>query len=329
MRRFSGRTAFTLIELLVVIAIIGVLIGLLLPAVQKVREAANRMKCANNLKQITLAAHNYHAIHEAFPIGMSTTPATSAYWYLPTVFWPQAILPYIEGGNVYKLEDFAQGVGNAAWYTNNAPAHQSVIKTYQCPSDDVGVFGNVASDPLIVNWSRSSYAACFSADGTWMEPNVPNSWDAGNNSAANNPSVTSGKRALFNVNVRKSVRDVIDGTANTVAFSEMISGTSGTGDLRGYWWGYFGAQYSHMRAPNSPLNDRLVGSYCVNTKRGSPCDNSSPYWTTVLISARSYHTGGVNAALADGSVRFISNAIDQNVWIGLGSINGGEIPGDF
>jgi prepilin-type N-terminal cleavage/methylation domain-containing protein/prepilin-type processing-associated H-X9-DG protein len=329
MPRPSRRFGFTLIELLVVIAIIGVLIGLLLPAVQKVREAASRMKCANNLKQMALAAHNYHATHEAFPLGMSTTPATSAYWYLPTIYWPQAIFPFIEQGNVYRLQDFTQGVGNPAWYTNNAAAHQSVIKGYQCPSDDVGVFGNAATDPQIVNWSRSSYAACFSADGTWMEPNVTNGWDTGNSTAASNPSVTSGKRALFNVNVKKQVRDVIDGTSNTVAFSELISGPTETGDVRGYWWGYFGAQYSHMRAPNSPLNDRLVSGFCFNTKPAAPCDTTSPYWTTVLISARSYHPGGVNAALADGSVRFISNAIDQNLWIGLGSINGGEILGEF
>jgi prepilin-type N-terminal cleavage/methylation domain-containing protein/prepilin-type processing-associated H-X9-DG protein len=321
------RRAFTLIELLVVVAIIGVLIALLLPAVQKVREAANRARCMNNLKQIALGAHNYHDSQDSFPMGMRTTPQNNAYWYMPTVFWSQALLPFIELDSLYRLQDFTVGVGNAAWYTNNSAAQQHIIKLYQCPSDNVGYFSN-SGEPFS-NWTRSNYAACFSADGTWMEPNVPNGWDTGNSNPAYNPSVTSGKRALFNVNVKRAIRDITDGTSNTVAFSEMISGPDQTADSRGYWWGYFGAQYSHQRAPNSPLKDRLVSPFCVNSKPGAPCDTTSPFWTTVLISARSYHTGGVNACLADGSVRFVSNSVDQNVWVGLASIGSGETLGDY
>lgn len=322
------RHGFTLIELLVVIAIIAILIGLLLPAVQKVREAANRTKCMNNLKQIVLATHNYHDAFETFPMGMRTT-GTPAYYYQPTIFWPQAIMPYLEQDNLYRLHDFTVGVSTPAWFVNNAVAHRTVVKGYQCPSDAVGFFANSPVDPLIVNWTRSSYAACFSADGTWMEPKVSNLWDDCNNDAALNPSVLSGKRALYNINVKRAIRDVTDGTSHTVAFAEIISGPDGTPDLRGYWWGYFGAQYSHKGQPNTPLNDRMY-SNCVNTKTGAPCDTTSPCWTTVELAARSYHNGGVNAALADGSVRFVVNRVAPVVWIGLGSINGGEIaPDDY
>jgi prepilin-type N-terminal cleavage/methylation domain-containing protein/prepilin-type processing-associated H-X9-DG protein len=323
----SRRAAFTLIELLVVIAIIAILIGLSLPAVQKVRAAAARIQCANNLKQIGLAAQNYHGTYDSFPVGLKSQPAPGIY-YTPTIFWPQALMPFLELDNLYRQQDFTDGVATAAWYANNNAAQRTVIKSYQCPADNPGVFEGTG-EPFS-GWTRSNYVACYSADGTWVEPQAPQNRDGCNNDPAQNPSVTSGKRALFNINVRKGIRDVTDGTSNTAAFSEVISGPSHTPDLRGYWWGYFGAQYTHMRPPNSPLNDRLWNGWCVNTNPQAPCDTTAACWTTLIIAARSYHGGGVNVALADGSVHFVGNGISQSSWIALGSINGGEVLGsDF
>jgi hypothetical protein len=188
--------------------------------------------------------------------------------------------------------------------------------------------GAATGEPFTA-WTRSNYAACYSADGGWIEPNAPQNRDACNNNPALNPSVNSGLRALFNFNVTHRLADVVDGTSNTAAVAEVISGPTNTEDIRGYWWGYFGAAYVHLRPPNSPLNDRLIGLYCVNTKRGVPCDTTAACWSTVSLSARSYHIGGVNLVLVDGSVRFVSQGINQATWTALGSINGGEVVGDY
>src|SRR5262249_10885442 len=160
---FSRGKAFTLIELLVVIAIIGILIGLLLPAVQKVREAANRIRCGNNLKQIGLACHNYHSSHEALPPGYRATaviPGTSPGWA-----WGAYLLPYMEQDAVYRAIVFSQPVeGNAVI--------QTVIKSYLCPSDPTPatpfpvVNGGGAA---IASAGPASYVACVGGDETGVE----------------------------------------------------------------------------------------------------------------------------------------------------------------
>lgn len=140
---------------------------------------------------------------------------------------------------------------------------------------------------------------------------------------ANNPAT---QRALFNWNVFRGIRDVIDGTSHTVALSELIAGPSGSADLRGLWVSDLGIGYSHLRTPNSAIPDQLLGGrYCDSRKRKAPCVGNSPCWSTVIYAARSYHPGGVNAALTDGSVRFFSDTINASVWIGLASIDGQEV----
>jgi prepilin-type N-terminal cleavage/methylation domain-containing protein/prepilin-type processing-associated H-X9-DG protein len=324
------RPGFTLIELLVVIAIIAVLIALLLPAVQKVREAANRAKCQNNLKQLILAEHNYHGVNGVF------TPGSWA--KLPDIrstvgsgqlihHWTMYIWPYIEQDSLGSLYNWSIGFRGASFITVNGPAFRNFVKLYQCPSDQPGVFGNEPGfSPGCDGFTRSNYVACHSPNGTLMEKGV-SAFDAACNNA-NNPAT---KKSLFNWNVVRGFRDVTDGTSNTVALSEVITGANMTPDLRGIWFTDLGIGYSHLRTPNSPLPDQLLGGvYCNNSKPKAPCNGSSPCWSTLLIAARSYHTGGVNAAMADGSVRFFADAINAQTWINLASIASDDVlTGDY
>ncbi|MGE3806808.1 MAG: DUF1559 domain-containing protein [Gemmataceae bacterium] len=323
------RRGFTLIELLVVIAIIGVLIGLLLPAVQKVREAANRARCTNNLKQLALALHNYNGTHRVFPPGSWAAKPdnrSSQGGGQAVHNWTMYVWPYIELDNMARQYDWNVGFRGTNFMTVNGPIFKTRIALYQCPSDQAGVFGNEPGfSPGIDGFTRSNYVGCHSPDGSLMEKGVTN-FDASCNNA-NNPAT---KRALFNWNVLRRVEDVTDGTSNTVALSEVIAGPTNTADLRGMWITDLGIGYTHLRTPNSSIPDRLLGGvYCNNSKPKAPCTGTSPCWSGLINAARSNHPGGVNAAMADGSVRFVTDNIDAATWIGLGSIDGGEVLGDY
>lgn len=331
-RSLRKRPAFTLVELLVVIAIIGILVALLLPAIQAAREAARRSECQNKLKQIAIAAQNYHAAKRIFPIGMETKPPPGIYGN-PLINWTQAIMPFMEMDDIQNvvtnLADRGIGPGDSEWYSEGQLAFKTVIPSYLCPSDDAGVVTVTHSSEPIKGWTRSNYVACFSADGPWVAPKALQDLDKCNESATQNPSVKSGKRALFNINVKKSAKDVSDGTSKTVAFSECIAGTSGTTDCRGYWWGYHGTHFTGMRPPNTSIKDRLLFNGCNKSDPNTPpCDVNATCWTTLIIAVRSNHPGGVNASRADGSVQFVTDSIDQDVWIGMCSINGEEVLSD-
>jgi prepilin-type N-terminal cleavage/methylation domain-containing protein/prepilin-type processing-associated H-X9-DG protein len=322
LRLRPAQAGFTLVELLVVIAIIGILIALLLPAVQAAREAARRMQCTNNLKQIMLGMHNYHAAHQYFPPGsLAYDPNNRASWGRAAVHhWTMFLWPYVELNNLAQAYNWNVGFRGPDCDNVNGKIFRTVIPLYQCPSDNPGVYGNESPLPTD-GYTRSNYVACHSPDGFIMEKGITN-FDKSCNEA-NNPAR---KRALFNWNVFRGIRDVRDGTSNTVAVSELIAGRSGSADLRGLWVSDLGIGYSHLRTPNSPVPDQLLGGrYCDCSKRKAPCVGNSPCWSGVIYAARSYHAGGVNAALADGSVRFFSDSIDGALWIGLASIDDGEV----
>jgi prepilin-type N-terminal cleavage/methylation domain-containing protein/prepilin-type processing-associated H-X9-DG protein len=280
MRVRTPRIAFTLIELLVVIAIIGILLGLLLPAVQKVREAASRLKCTNNLKQIGLACHNYHDAHNALPSGYTTA---NSYFdgendVSPGWAWGAYLLPYIEQGNLYQQIHFDQPVESAV----NAAAVRQLVAIYLCPSDQTppGPFG-VADGfgaPL-AQMAPSSYAACVGND----QDDV----------------FAATGQGVFYRNSQIRFLQITDGLSQTVMIGEKTWAYA-----PGVWAGVpNGAFMPRGMGNHNPGNSSLQApglvlahAHLINTT--SDTDGG-------LDDFSSLHVGGANFLFADGSVHFI------------------------
>ena len=301
--RASPRSAFTLIELLVVIAIIAVLIALLLPAVQAAREAARRIQCTNNLKQLALATQNYHDIHGRFPIGsLGHDPITGLY---PANAYRQpfivGMLPFIEAGtlfNAYNMMLQFEAI-------DNQTVRAAAIATFNCPSDTPQVFFKATTDQDVkgnygVNWGQ----------GTFFVPIL---------------------KGPFWLAYGSSIAEITDGTSNTLEIMELIQTPSPSVaaiDRRGRMWNDDAGCYqvSTLLAPNSPLPDVTV---CLNNPTpNTPCTNSptsAASTQTFTLGSRSRHPGGVNASLCDGSVRFFKNTVNLATWKALSSSAGGEV----
>ncbi|HEY1192205.1 MAG TPA: DUF1559 domain-containing protein [Gemmata sp.] len=343
------RRGFTLIELLVVIAIIAVLIGLLLPAVQKVREAAARMKCQNNLKQLSLALHNYEGSVGALPPAFTGDPGGSG---LPGYFFSWSVLaqlsPYLEQTAIYNRMDLTQPMYAPPAYTISAANQFAVVQKvpiFLCPSDR-GVA--VSSAYGVTDMGPTNYAACLGS-GVAVGTGTPGSpW---------------GADGAFQAKETVRITDITDGTSNTAALSESTLGDgaesasgatppggpdvvykyTGYGtpandttcaavsastqwnytNRRGFMWASGElrcATYNHYYTPNSPSYDCITND--TNPGPGQ-------YSAVGFRAARSRHSGGVNVSLCDGSVRFVTNSVPVATWRALATRSNGEVLGDY
>jgi prepilin-type N-terminal cleavage/methylation domain-containing protein/prepilin-type processing-associated H-X9-DG protein len=297
---------FTLIELLVVIAIIAVLIGLLVPAVQKVREAANRITCTNNLKQIALAAHHHHDAKGSFPPGVRYAVDVGGRPTGGTNVWVE-LLPYFEQGNLYKKWDYDDNRNNLAGDRNATTAQ--VIAVLLCPSDPL-------PEPVIQINKQGIYGLS-TYGGNAGKRSLP--------SASYPPPTLDG---VLCIDIRVRLADVTDGTSNTFLFGERSSvdpefnsRTSvvwpGTGPLPG--WARWANVLSPGAAPSVTLSTPVPINYRV------PPGADLPAFKDRVCAFGSGHPGGANFALADGSVRFLSESTPLPTLQAMSTRAGGEV----
>jgi len=307
MRQRIIRQGFTLIELLVVIAIIAILIGLLLPAVQKVREAASRLKCQNNLKQIGLGFHNYHSSYNRFPSGFeSQTTGIDEPNLGPGWGWAAQLLPYVEQDNLARQINFSLDIRHA----NNATARITRVPLYLCPSDSSpqSIFtvqdedGNPLCDVAFANY--------VGVGGVYEVSAYPDS--------------SNGSPGILLRNSRVHVNGITDGSSNTILVGERASKQS--------------PQTTWVGAVTDAGVPPLVSGYDVEeppvlvlTNSGTAADGRTPNNPYGHVEdTNSNHTQGVNFLFADGSVRSVRASVSPAVWVGMTTRAGGETIGmDF
>ena len=330
---------FTLIELLVVIAIIAVLIALLLPAIQAAREAARRVQCINNMKQLGLAIYNYESIHAMLPIGRVWAPLPGI--ALPGFFmgsqntnWMTQVLPQLEQQPLYNSFNFAIGLegvpdatGMPMGFSVNSTVFGTKVASLQCPSDSESVLQVIwPTNNVLIQAPRGNYMVAW-GNTVWSQLA-----SAGGIATQNLP-VTYLKSAFGHQAVRLS--NITDGTSSTVFTAEMNQGS--LNDARGAVWtlaSVFMARftpnglrdYYGVADPPTGGGDRLGDGFCVNDPaHGLPCITVPFPFYDYHAGARSRHPGGVNVGFGDGSVHFVKNSVSPSIWVGLSTIQGGEV----
>ncbi len=343
------RRAFTLVELLVVIAIIGILIALLLPAVQAAREAARRSQCSNNLKQFGLALHNYHDVSKVFAPGGQN-------WGYPFISWQVRIMPYAEQGGPYnavkswgdaqvKTVDELSNEGGCRWAEapvgpGGLQARRSIQAPYtRCPSDGLG---NLERDG---NWMSTNYSGSLGSQRTpsadancqpYLTPRVHYEDPQGNADHGN----TCSKQTLSGMFGRLlggsamgsprgycgeavGIADVTDGTSNTIFVGEILPECN---DHTAGWWHYNGMGNAHA-STSVPINEMTT---CPNATSGVTFPNcrAQSNWN-LSWGFRSKHPGGAQFLMVDGSARFISQTVDYVTYQRLGGRRDGQPIGQF
>jgi prepilin-type N-terminal cleavage/methylation domain-containing protein/prepilin-type processing-associated H-X9-DG protein len=344
----TRRPGFTLIELLVVIAIIAVLVGLLLPAVQKVRAAAARVQCQNNLKQLGLAAHAYHDANQRFPVAVSmpyaqanNDPLTGGMGNPIGPNWVVYLLPFFEQSALYNLANVASYPGTtntanlAAYNTGWRAVRGRLLPNLLCPAD-VGPAAPPFTDPNgrlpQGGWARGNYACNGGTADT--DHHI-----RGDNAVNNPPYLGMSKGPVMAIDFGASIPRIADGSSNTFLLHEVRVGVNAN-DYRGTWaFGFPGASIvvtgrDLNPTPNNRSDTADEVETCstfwyagIGTKDGMGCRPDPNNWG-MAAQARSRHPGGVNSCFCDGSVRFIKDSISQQTWVLLQSTNDGQVPGD-
>ena len=298
----SSQRGFTLVELLVVIAIIGILVALLLPAVQAAREAARRTQCLNNLKQWSLGMQLFHDSKRQLPLGSRTEPRQT---------WVMYLWAYIEQGTLDSLNEF-----DLHFYVPPATIGGTLdgltgqqVPIYNCPSDggEDQTLGNYQRrrGNYVVNWGNSRYGEIIEPPGTAPFSHI--------NGERSNPRVT-------------KFKNIIDGLSNTLLMSELLKATSKEdNDWRGDIQNDDGVCRFHtLVTPNTSAPDIIENGWFQET--GDPLMPAvAGGRRSQVAAARSRHSGGVNASMCDGSIRFVSNSISLRLWQALGTMDGAEV----
>ncbi|MFN0018507.1 MAG: DUF1559 domain-containing protein [Pirellulaceae bacterium] len=313
------RSAFTLVELLVVIAIIGVLVALLLPAVQFAREAARRMQCGSQMRQFGIAAHTYHDTMRTLPPGMDAR-AFSVHAYL---------LPFMENVTVHKMIDFSVSYNHA----NNTAARGTPVAIFNCPSDRI--------DAKMLGRAGTNYRACQGSGIIYGNPST--------NPAAQDYGVPAAN-GVFYRDSRTPFSEIVDGLSNTAAFSEHIRG-DGDNTVPNERMDTF-QPGTQPKTPDQALADCLAVNWQDPARQGysnvgfpwlqgyhsttqyyhvgGPNSRSCMYPSNrIMTSANSNHPNGVNLTLCDGSVRFVGNSINLQTWRRIGTREGNDPTADF